>query len=47
MALIAGEFGRDYNRHRDDALDALRRVYADFDVEVKKVSTELKRKAGL
>jgi uncharacterized membrane protein YccC len=47
MALIAGEFGRDYNRHRDDALDALRRVYTDFDVEVKKVGTELKRKAGL
>jgi hypothetical protein len=47
MALIAGEFGRDYNRHRDDALDALRRVFTDFDMEVKKVGTELKRKAGL
>ena len=47
MALVAGEFARDYRRHRDEALRELRRVYDDFRNELERVIPLLKREARL
>jgi hypothetical protein len=47
MALVAGEFARDYQRHRDEALRELRRVYDDFGNELERVIPLLKREARL
>lgn len=47
MALVAGEFARDYRRHRDEALQELRSVYDDFGNELERVIPLLRREARL
>jgi hypothetical protein len=47
MALIRPEFYRDYQGHREQALRDLRRVYSDFETELKRVIPLLKDKAQL
>jgi hypothetical protein len=47
MALVAGEFARDYRRHRNEALRELRGVYDDFGDELERVIPLLKREARL
>jgi hypothetical protein len=45
MALVRGDFARDYPRHRNDAYRALERVYGDFKNELDRVIPLLQRKA--
>ncbi|HVT18571.1 MAG TPA: hypothetical protein VHQ90_20630 [Thermoanaerobaculia bacterium] len=47
MALIDGNYARDYAGHREDALQHLQSVYADFRIELERVIPLLKHKARM